>query len=181
MNKCQYYAGYTWELTVLCILQEEFSTANMQVIYHEKAIVHLFPRSASDFVTTDHDRHPSYPQCISKIAAKWPMACLHSAAGPWLTGRLTRFPEFNDVHSNITYFHTIPAYLMLRSTTLNYIEVSQTTACQTHLVKLERIVLPTRFDFFFVRTKCKGGWSEIPTDPIHAEVWSIFFLVIKTK
>ena len=35
---------------------------------------------------------------------------------------------------------------MLRSTTLNYVELSQSTACQTHMVKLERIVLSTRFD-----------------------------------
>ena len=35
---------------------------------------------------------------------------------------------------------------MLRSTTSNYVELSQSTACQTHMVKLERIVLSTRFD-----------------------------------
>lgn len=115
-----------------------------------KKHVHLFPRSTSDFVTTDPDRHPSYPQCISKIATRWPMACLHSAAGPWLT----KLQRTNDVHSNITYFHTILVYLMLRSTTLNYVELSQ----KVQDVKLTWSNSNTSsYPPVLTWTKCNGG------------------------
>ena len=180
MNKCQYYAGYTWELIMHLTRR----------VFDSKHASHLSWKSncSSDFqgvrqilwqliMTVTLRIHNASPKLLP--SGQWLVSIPQLVLG-WRGGSQD-FQSSNDVHSNITYFHTIPAYLMLRSTTLNYIEVSQTTACQTHLVKLERIVLSTRFDFFFVRTKCKGGWSEIPTDPIHAEVWSIFFLVIKTK